>query len=251
VERVAADFLSGRGNPYFRKPNDPYVQIAADTGGDAPAAASSPFVLAASRILTATYEHLGLVVVSLTAALLIAIPLGIAAARWPRLGHGILATVGVIQTLPSLALLVFLIPFLSIGVGPALVALFLYSLLPMVRNTYAGLHDLPVQIRESAEALGLTPWARLRLIELPMASRSILAGVKTSAVINVGTATLGGIIAAGGYGQLIVNGISLNDNSLILQGAIPAAALALVVQGLFDWSERFLVPKGLRLKPAM
>src|SRR5690606_18798560 len=109
------------------------------------------------------------------------------------------------------------------------------SLLPIVRNTYAGLHDIPRQIHESAEALGLPPLARLRLIELPMAARSILAGVKTAAVINVGTATLGGFIGAGGYGDPIFSGIRLNRTDLLMEGAIPAALMALAVQGLFEF----------------
>jgi osmoprotectant transport system permease protein len=117
-----------------------------------------------------------------------------------------------------------------------------------VRNTYAGLHDIPLPLCESADALGLPPLARLWRIELPMASRAILAGIKTSAVINVGTATLGAIIGAGGYGQPILTGVRLDDKALILQGAVPAAVLALLVQGLFELAERWLVPKGLRLR---
>jgi osmoprotectant transport system permease protein len=179
---------------------------------------------------------------------LISIPLGILAHKKERIGQVILAIVGIIQTIPSLALLVFMIPLLGIGSTPAIVALFLYSLLPIVRNTYSGLHDIPVHIRESAEALGLSSWARLRLVELPMSSRSIVAGIKTSAVINVGTATLGALIGAGGYGQPILTGIRLDNTRLILEGAIPAAVLALLVQGVFDLLERVVVPKGLRLK---
>ena len=129
----------------------------------------------------------------------------------------------------------------------AIAALFLYSLLPIIRNTHAGLHGIPDTLRESAEALGLPPAARLRRIELPMASPSILAGVKTSAVINIGTATLGALIGAGGYGQPILTGIRLDDTGLILQGAVPAALLALVVQGAFELAERRLVPRGLRI----
>ena len=143
-----------------------------------------------------------------------------------------------------------MIPLLGIGGPPAIMALFLYSLLPIVRNTYTGFQDIRPQIRESAEALGLPPGARLRLVELPMVSRSILAGIKTSAVINVGTATLGALIGAGGYGQLILTGIRLDNMSLILQGAVPAAVLALIAQGCFEILERLFVPKGLRLKPA-
>jgi osmoprotectant transport system permease protein len=199
-------------------------------------------------LLRHTKEHLTLVAFSLLAAIVLAVPMGIVAARFPKVGQAILAVTGIIQTIPSLALLVILIPLLGIGAVPALVALFLYSLLPIVRNTYAGLHDIPGPILESAAALGLPPRARLRLVELPLAARSILAGIKTSAVINVGTATLGAVIGAGGYGQPILSGIRLDDVSLILQGAVPAAVLALVVQGLFELAERAIVPKGLRLK---
>ena len=202
------------------------------------------------RILRTTREHLTLVMISLSAAILIALPLGIIAARLPRLGQIILGIVGIVQTIPALALLVFMIPLLGIGVPAAIAALFLYSLLPIVRNTYTGLHDIPQPIRESAEALGLPPGVRLRKIELPLASRAILAGIKTSAVINVGFATLGAFIAAGGYGESILTGIRLDDMSLILQGAIPAALLALAVQGFFELMERVVVPRGLRIIPA-
>ena len=205
---------------------------------------------ATSLILQRTKEHLFLVAISLTAAILVSVPLGIVAAQWTGIGQVILAVVGIIQTIPSLALLVFMIPLVGIGGPPAILALFLYSLLPIVRNTYTGLHDIAPGIRESAAALGLPPGACLRLVELPMASRSILGGIKTSAVINVGTATLGALIGAGGYGQPILTGIRLDNIGLILQGAVPAAVLALVVQGLFEIAERVLVPKGLRLKAA-
>ena len=201
------------------------------------------------RVWQRTKEHLFLVLVSLLAAILLAVPLGILAAKRPGVGQVILSLTGIIQTIPSLALLVFMIPFLGIGAPPVIVALFLYSLLPIVRNTCTGLRSLPPEIMDSAQALGLSPGARLRLIELPLASREILAGIKTSAVINVGTATLGALIGAGGYGQPILTGIRLNDLALILEGAIPAALLALLVQLLFDLAEKVLVPKGLRLKP--
>ncbi len=202
---------------------------------------------AVHRLWRNTREHLYLVGISLIAAIIISVPLGIVAAKRPKIGHVILTLAGLIQTIPSLALLVFMIPLLGIGGPPALAALFLYSLLPIVRNTYIGIHDIPSDIRESAEAIGLPPRARLWLVELPMASRAILAGIKTSAVINVGTATLGALIGAGGYGQPILTGIRLDDMGLIMQGAVPAALLALLVQGIFEFSERFLVPKGLRL----
>jgi len=192
-----------------------------------------------------TLEHLILVGMSLSAAILLAIPLGIVAARRPRTGRAILGVTGILQTIPSLALFVFMIPLLGIGGPPAVVALFLYSLLPIVQNTYAGLHDIPGPIRESAIALGLPAAARLRIVELPMATRSILAGIKTAAVINVGTATLAALIGAGGYGQPILTGIRLDNVSLILQGAVPAATLALLVQGGFGLIERRLLPRPL------
>jgi len=205
---------------------------------------------AVDRLLLHLREHLFLVSLSLLAAIAVALPLGILCARWPRAGQVILGVVGIIQTIPSLALLVFMIPLLGIGAKPSIVALFLYSLLPIVRNTASGLQGISIDVRESAEALGLPDGARLRRIELPMASPSILAGIQTSAVINVGTATLGALIGAGGFGQPILTGIRLNDVGLILQGAVPAALLALLVQGLFEILARVLVPRGLRLPSA-
>lgn len=200
------------------------------------------------RFLTNTADHLYMVMVSLIAAIIFAIPLGVAAARYRRPGQVILGGAGIIQTIPALALLVFMIPFFGIGAEPAIAALFLYSLLPIIRNTCSGLQDIPLSLRESAVVLGLPPLARLRMVELPLATRSILAGIKISAVINIGTATLGALIGAGGYGQPILTGIRLDDIGLIMEGAVPAAALALLIQGLFEVLERTLLPRGLRLK---
>jgi len=200
-----------------------------------------------NRLWAATQGHLLLVGVSLAAAVLIALPLGIWSYKWPRLGHGIMALVGIVQTLPSMAVLACMLTFLPIGPAPAIVALFFYSLLPIVRSTLTGLKEIPNHLKESAIVLGLSPRARLWLVELPMASRSILSGIKTAAVINVGTATIGSLVGAGGYGDAILAGIRLVDIPLILQGAVPAAVLALLVQGGFDLLEPLVVPKGLRL----
>ncbi len=197
-------------------------------------------------VLHRTAEHVSLVVLSLSLAVLVAVPLGILAARRRRLGRLILASTGILQTIPTLALLVFMIPFLGIGTAPALAALFLYSLLPIVRNTHAGLTGIADSLIESADAMGLPRRARLRRIELPLALPSILAGIKTAAVINVGTATLGALIGAGGYGQPILSGIRLDNFALILEGAIPAALLAIAAQGVFDLLERVVVSRGLR-----
>jgi len=210
----------------------------------------------AERIWSRTLEQIELVRKSLIPAILIAVPLGVIAARFRRTGQGVLAVTGIIQTIPALALLVMLMtPVAWLGlasVGPgsatAVVALFLYSLLPIVRNTHAGLRGIAAEHREAAAALGLPPAFRLLRIELPLASRSIVAGIKTAAVMNVGFATLGALVGAGGYGQPILTGIRLNNTWLILEGAIPAAVMALVVQGGFDLSERTLVPKGLRIE---
>jgi osmoprotectant transport system permease protein len=188
-----------------------------------------------------TREHLLLVAVSLVAAVLIGVPLGVLAFKVRGAGQPILAAVGVIQTVPALALLAFLIAALNrIGTVPALVALFLYALLPIVRNTYTGLEGIRPGMRQAALALGLSARDRLLAIELPLAAPTILAGVKTSAVINVGTATIAAFIGAGGYGERIVQGLALNDNALLLAGAVPAAALALLVQGGFELAERSL-----------
>ncbi|MCZ6605860.1 MAG: ABC transporter permease subunit [Alphaproteobacteria bacterium] len=202
------------------------------------------------RLARNTVDHLILVVISLAAAIAVALPLGALAARSAVAGTVILGLVGIIQTVPSLALFVFMIPLLGIGGPPAIMALFLYSLMPIVRNTHAGLTDIGTDILESARAMGLPPASVLWRVELPIAGPTVMAGIKTSAVINVGTATLGGLIGAGGYGQAIFTGIRLDDIGMILQGAVPAALLALAVQGAFDMAERAVVPRGLRLKPA-
>ena len=189
-----------------------------------------------------------LVFVSLAASCAAGIPLGVWAARSMSAHRIILPAVGVLQTIPALALLAFLIALLGrIGTLPALVALFLYGLLPIVRNTSAGLAGVAGGYKQAAAALGLRAGAILRLIELPIASRTILAGVRTSAVINVGTATIAAFIGAGGYGERIVAGLAVNDNALLLAGAVPAAALALMVEAGFGVAERWLVPRGLRL----
>jgi osmoprotectant transport system permease protein len=204
----------------------------------------------AGRILTTTGEHLLLVMPSLIAAVIVAVPLGVVAARRPRVGRVILAGVGVLQTIPSLALLLFMIPLLmwlvgkGTGAPPAIAALFLYSLLPIVRNTHAGLVGIPCSVRESAAALGLPPLASLWRIELPLAASMIVAGVRTAAVINVGTATLGGFIGAGGYGRPILRGIDKFDVPLMLEGAVPAALLALAIEALFGLIERAVPRPG-------
>jgi osmoprotectant transport system permease protein len=201
------------------------------------------------KLVSWTLRHLQLAGFSLLLSVVVGIPLGIVASRGGALGQLILGVAGVVQTIPSLALLALLVPlpFFGISVRTAIAALFLYGLLPIVRNTATGLQDIPRSLRESAVALGLSPISRLWEIYLPMASRSILSGIKTSAVINIGTATLAALIGAGGLGEPIISGLNLNDHVTILEGAIPAAVLALLVQWCFDLLDRVLIPKGLRL----
>lgn len=222
------------------------AQMYFEDGGAAQPEFSESF---ASKLARWTVRHLQLTGISLLLAILVGVPLGIIASRGGALGHGILAVTGVMQTIPSLALLALLVPvpFFGISARTAIAALFLYGLLPIVRNTASGLQDIAQPIRESAIALGLRSAARLRLVYLPLASRSILSGIKTSAVINVGTATLAALIGAGGLGEPIISGLNLNDHATILQGAIPAAILALLVQWSFDLLDRLLIPRGLRL----
>src|SRR3984893_1273058 len=203
----------------------------------------------AHKLARWTLRHLELAGFSLLLSVLIGIPLGIFASRGGATGHVILGFTGIVQTIPSLALLALLVPlpFFGISARTAVAALFLYGLLPIVRNTATGLQDIAQPVRESAIALGLEPSARLWKIYLPIASRTILGGIKTSAVINIGTATLAALIGAGGLGEPILSGLNLNDHATILEGAIPAAVLALLVQLSFDLLDRVLIPKGLRL----
>jgi osmoprotectant transport system permease protein len=152
-----------------------------------------------------------------------------------------MAVVGVLQTVPSLALFALLIPLLGrIGTLPALVALTLYALLPVVRNVTTGLKQVPVGLRDAARSLAFKPWQRWWLIDLPIAMPVVVAGVKTAAVITVGTATIAAFIGAGGYGERIATGLALNDHATLIAGALPAAVLALATQGLFELAERWL-----------
>ena len=188
-------------------------------------------------------RHLLLVAISLAAALLVALPLGLALERWRAGAESVVRGIGVLQTIPGIALLAFMIPVLGIGVVPALVALFLYSLFPIVRNTYTGVRDAAPDAVASARALGMTDGQLLRHVRLPLAAPVIMAGVRTAAVINVGTATLAAFIGAGGLGDPIVAGLALSDPGRILAGAVPAAALALAVDLCLGVVERAVRPR--------
>ena len=184
-------------------------------------------------------QHIVLVMVSLSLAIVVGLPLGILSFYRPRAGQIVLSLAGVIQTIPSLALLAFLISLFGvIGTVPASVALVLYALLPIIQSTHAGLTEIPASMRQAATALGLSDRDQLWLIELPLARTMILSGIKVSAVLSVGTATIAAFVGAGGFGERIAQGLALNNTSLLLAGAIPSAALALMMQYVFFWYER-------------
>jgi osmoprotectant transport system permease protein len=189
-------------------------------------------------ILKLTLRHVLLVGVSLLGAIMVALPLGLLLERGRGAAESVIRGVGILQTLPSIALLAFMIPLLGIGVVPALVALFLYSLYPILRNTYSGVRDAAPAAVSAASALGMTPRQVLRYVRLPLAAPVIMAGIRTAAVINVGTATLAAFIGAGGLGDPIAAGLALSDTRMILSGALPAALLALLVDGLLGVCER-------------
>jgi osmoprotectant transport system permease protein len=201
-------------------------------------------------LLRCTGIHLELTVLSLLAGMAVAIPLGVVVYRLGTVSRTVMYAAGVLQTIPSIALLAFLIPLFGIGWRPAVVALFLYALLPILRNTAAALFSIDPVLRKVSVGMGLTAWQRLRYVELPLAAPTILAGIKTAAIINIGTATLAAFIGAGGLGEPIVTGLALNDTALILQGAIPAALLAVLTERGFEWLERLLVPKHLLQRQA-
>jgi osmoprotectant transport system permease protein len=193
-----------------------------------------------------TVRHLELVAIALLAAVLVAVPLGLALERARRIAEPTIGALGVLQTIPSIALLAFMIPLLGVGVAPALVALWLYALYPIARGTYTGVRDADPDAVAAAEALGTTPAQRLMWVRLPLAAPVIMAGIRTAAVITVGAATLAAFIGAGGLGEPIVAGLALADTRMILSGALPAAALALAVDGVLAIVELAIAPAHRR-----
>jgi osmoprotectant transport system permease protein len=193
-----------------------------------------------------TGRHLVLVMVALLAAIIVAVPLGLGLERSRRVAEPVIGTLGVLETIPSIALLAFMIPLLGVGFTPAVVALWLYALYPIARGTFTGVRDADPDAVAAAEALGTTPAQRLMWVRLPLAAPVIMAGIRTAAVITVGAATLAAFIGAGGLGEPIVAGLALADNRMILSGALPAAALALAVDGVLGIVERLVAPAHRR-----
>jgi osmoprotectant transport system permease protein len=193
-----------------------------------------------------TGRHLVLVGVALLCAVVVAVPLGLGLERFRGAAEPLIGALGVIETIPSIALLAFMTPLLGVGVAPALVALWLYALYPIARGTYAGVRNADPDAVEAAEALGATPVQRLLMVRLPLATPVIMAGVRTAGVITVGAATLAAFIGAGGLGEPIVAGLALADTRMVLSGAIPAAVLALAVDGALALVERRVAPAHRR-----
>lgn len=198
------------------------------------------------EIAQLTFEHLWIVAISTALAIVIGIPLGILITRKPALHNPVLVTANIIQTIPSLALFGFLLPAPWIGERAgrlAILALTLYSLLPLIRNTYTGIRGVDRAVLEAARGMGLTDWQLLYKVELPLAASVVLAGIRTSVVISVGLATIAAAIGAGGLGELIFRGLAMVNNAVILAGAVPAALMALIADALLGFLERRFTPQ--------
>jgi osmoprotectant transport system permease protein len=208
----------------------------------------SYFVNRPDMILGLLLEHLQLTGIAVSLAILIGVPTGIAITRYNKLANPILGITSIFQTIPSIALFGVLIPFLGIGRKPAIVVLFLYALLPIIKNTYTGIKGVSTFMIDAGRGMGMTNMQILRMVELPQALSVIMAGVRISTVINIGTTTIAAYIGAGGLGQLIFTGIQLVRNEMIIAGAVPAAMLALLADYLLGKVEQRLTPKGLRGK---
>ncbi len=197
-------------------------------------------------ILSKAGTHLYLTFLALILAIMVAVPLGVGLYWQPSISKTIVYFTGLLQTIPSIALLAIMIPFFGIGTTPAIIALFLYALLPILRNTLTGLQSVDPLLKKVADGIGMNRYQKLKWVEFPLALPMVMAGIRTAAIINVGTATLAAFIGAGGLGEFIVTGLALNNTELILRGAIPAALLALAVEFLFSVLEKLWAPKHLR-----
>jgi osmoprotectant transport system permease protein len=241
VGQVAASALSALGLTTERA-----VAVTSATGGKRSESLASYFWARRDTLLTLTRRHLWLVALSLAAAVLIAVPIGLALERARYVAGVTLGGLGILQTIPSIALLAFMVPLLGVGVLPALVAVWLYALFPIARGTYSGVRDADPAAVEAAEALGMTPRQRLLKVRLPLAAPVIMAGVRTAGVITVGATTLAAFIGAGGLGEPIVTGLALADSRMVLLGALPSAALAVCVDGVLSIVEHRFTPAHLR-----
>jgi osmoprotectant transport system permease protein len=200
------------------------------------------------QILELTTQHLYLTFIAVFFAVLVAVPLGITITRFEKAAGIVVGIANAVQALPSLALLGFLIPILGIGSKPSIVMIFLYSLLPIIKNTYTGLTNVDRAILEAGRGMGMTNWQLMKMVQLPLALPVIMAGIRISAVTAVGLTTIAALIGAGGLGQLIYRGISMVNNRMIIAGAVPAMILTLVIDFLLNILEKLVTPKGIRRK---
>lgn len=247
VKRVAADALRDLALTGAQSAGAPTTPGARISGSLSTKGSLSTYLWERrAAIWTLVLQHLLLVALALGAAIVVAVPLALALERVRRAAEPTIGALGVLETVPSIALLAFMIPLFGIGVKPALVALWIYALYPIARSAYSGVRDADPLAVEAAEALGMTPRQRLLQVRLPLAAPVIMAGIRTAAVITVGAATLAAFIGAGGLGEPIVAGLALADTNMILSGALPAAALALVVDGALALVERAVAPAHLR-----
>ena len=199
-----------------------------------------------SELMLKTWEHIYISYLAVFLGIIVAIPLGVALTRVPRIAQWVIGSVSVLQTIPSLAILAFFIPFLGIGTVPAVVALFLYSVLPILNNTYTSVKEVDASLIEAGRGMGMTTWERIKGIELPLASPIIMSGIRVSSVYLIGWAALASFIGAGGLGDFIFSGLNLYDTAFIIAGAIPVTILAILTDIIFGRIEKVVTPKGIR-----
>lgn len=198
------------------------------------------------ELLDKTGEHLFISFAAILLGILVAVPLGILLTRIPKAADRIISFIGVLQTVPSLAILAFLMPFLGVGVVPAIIALFIYSVLPILRNTYTGVIEVNKNLKEAGKGMGMNTFEIIRKVELPLALPVIMSGIRFATVYLIGWATLAAFIGGGGLGDFIFDGLNLYRPELIVLGTVPATLLALVASGLLSLLEKGLTPKALR-----
>jgi len=203
------------------------------------------------ELIVKTWEHIYISLVAILLGIIVAVPIGIFLTRVPKIANFILGLLNVLQTIPSFAILALFIPLLGIGLVPAIVALFLYSLMPILRNTYIGIRDVNKDLIEAGIGMGMTEWERIRLVELPLATPVIMSGIRLATVFLIGWATLASYIGAGGLGDYIFSGMNLYKPEFILAGAIPVTLLALVTDLFLGKVETWVTPRGIRKSKAV
>lgn len=203
------------------------------------------------ELIVKTWEHIYISLIAILLGIIVAVPLGVLLTRVPKIANFILGLLNVLQTIPSFAILALFIPLLGIGLVPSIVALFLYSLMPILRNTYIGIRDVKKDLIEAGIGMGMTEWERIRLVELPLATPVIMSGIRLATVFLIGWATLASYIGAGGLGDYIFSGMNLYKPEYILAGAIPVTLLALVTDLFLGKVETWVTPKGIRKSKAV